>query len=223
MKDQERLAKEKNDQISALAQQIADLQSYNKSSIEDEVKRLGLLLTEADCKLKEKDAEIAKLKGEIAAPSSESSRKKAAIYSEALEAQNSELKQKCEDLENERDSLQARLDEVQQDPQKTEEEEKKKAPASTEVQKKMGKELAKVYRDIVNLSKVIGELLKGEEPNMQVLWGMSQEQMEKDKGAYDDGELCPEDLGTLKASIDNIRTNICDYYAEKYSNECNLQ
>ena len=80
----------------------------------------------------------------------------------------------------------------------------------------MRKELAKVYKDIVNLSKAISELLKGDEPNMQALWGMAQE---KEAAS----ELSLEDLGTLKMATEKIKTNICDYYADKYSNECNIQ
>ena len=90
----------------------------------------------------------------------------------------------------------------------------------------MKKELAKVYKEIVNLSKMISGLLKGEEPNMQLLWGMAQG--EKESTGFEAEcetleELSLEDLQTLKTALDTIKTNICDYYAEKYSNECNLQ
>ena len=102
-----------------------------------------------------------------------------------------------------------------------------------DVQKKMKKELAGVYREIVSLSKVISALLKGEEPNMQALLGEPPHEEPKPtptttatataSGTAPDNELSLEDLETLTSAIASIRTNLCDYYADKFSNECNVQ
>ncbi len=85
----------------------------------------------------------------------------------------------------------------------------------------MKKVLSGVYREIVSLSNVISAVLKGEEPNMQALLGEPSPEDEH-KAPHSD-ELAPEDLETLSTALNTIRTNLCDYYADKYSNECNVQ
>ena len=92
----------------------------------------------------------------------------------------------------------------------------------------MKKELIRVYKEIVNLSKVIKGLLKEEEPNMQELLGMglgdTKEMIHELEGSdKSSDELTIEDLGILQNAIKSIKTCICDYYAEKYSNDCNVQ
>ncbi len=103
-----------------------------------------------------------------------------------------------------------------------------------EMQKEMKKTLAGVYKEIVSLSKAISGLLKGDEPNMQALLGShtreSKEQMEfafqrsaRRGSPEEQEELTLQDLEVLKEATATIRTTLCDYYAEKYSNECNVQ
>ena len=91
--------------------------------------------------------------------------------------------------------------------------------SEADIRKKTQKELSSVYGDIINLSNTVTGLLKGEEPNMQSLWGISYSKSEDEV----QNELSAKDLGKLKSAVDSIRTNLCDYYAEKYSNECNIQ
>eukprot|EP01022_Parablepharisma_sp_SALTPOND_P032987 TRINITY_DN87998_c0_g1_i1.p3 TRINITY_DN87998_c0_g1~~TRINITY_DN87998_c0_g1_i1.p3 ORF type:complete len:238 (+),score=51.76 TRINITY_DN87998_c0_g1_i1:851-1564(+) len=214
MRDYEKLARDKNEEIKGLQQRINELQRINKTSIENEVKRLGSLLSEADAKLKEKNKEIVNLQNEIERLSDENYDAKGALYSNALEAENAELRQKLAAMEEK-----YRHATIKKEPR--EEEKESKPLPEAEMNKKMQKELSAAYKDIMNLSKAISGILKGEEPNMQSLWGVAH--TEKDSVEAEMDELSLEDLGNLKMAIDTIRTNICDYYAEKYSNECNLQ
>ena len=203
--------KEKNDEIKALQQRVFELQKVTKNSIENEVKRLGSLLSEADERIKEKDNEILELKN-----LNDTDDQKGILYSQALEAENAELKQKLESVELKYKDAMETVKVMKKEMTKKTKEENAADPG---VDKKMRKELSAAYKDIVNLSKAISGILKGDEPNMQSLWGVAH----TEKGGAEGEELGLEDLGNLKMAIDTIRTNICDYYAEKYSNECNLQ
>lgn len=87
----------------------------------------------------------------------------------------------------------------------------------------MKKELSKVYKEIMDLTKTIDGILKGEEPNMQALLGVSEEDKQEEEEGENIEEIKVEGLETLRVSINTMRKNVCDYYAEKYSNECNVQ
>lgn len=217
-----------------LSQKIAELQRVNKNSIENEVKRLGTLLLESDNRIKERDEEIARMKQEMTTLVTESYRKKGAAFYQTLEAENTELKLKYNELEQKYDEANAKIEELKSvDPNKpVAVESSPMVSPMKDVQKKMKKEIQKVYRNIVNLSKIISELLKGEEPNMQALWGIAHDKdsllvpsAEAAEAVPDSNmdELTIEDLTTLQNAIEKIKTSICDYYAEKYSNECNIQ
>jgi len=209
MKDYEKMVKTKNEEIKTLHMQISELQKVNKTSIENEIRRLGNLLTEADTKIQQKDEEIALLTAKINESPDVKNSKKEALYIKGLETENEELRKKVQELEK-----------MLQNQEETKKAEEKPKTDISEITHKMQKELAASYKDIVNLSKTITGILKGEEPNMQSLWGITNGTKEI---ISENEELSLEDLGNLKMAIDTIRTNICDYYAEKYSNECNLQ
>ena len=96
-----------------------------------------------------------------------------------------------------------------------------------DVQRQMKRELSHVYKEIISLSKAITTLLKGDEPNMHLLLGEYSRES-REFGTYEfaskqEGELTLDDLEVLKKAIHSIRRTLCDYYAERYSNECNIQ
>ena len=59
------MVKKKNEEIYILQDKVKQLQKTNKNSIENEIKRLGDLLSDADNNLKEKEREIESLKDKI--------------------------------------------------------------------------------------------------------------------------------------------------------------
>lgn len=147
--------------------------------------------TNIELKIKERNEEVTTLK-EILNNTEQRQRE--------LEEENEELKERIKSMEDEYEKL---MTEANEEPIN---------------QKKLNKELSSVYNDILNLSKAITGIIKGEEPNIQSLWGISN----SDK-SIEIEEVNGEELESLKLAVDSIRTNICDYYADKYSNECNLQ
>eukprot|EP00826_Nyctotherus_ovalis_P006967 TRINITY_DN11703_c0_g1_i3.p1 TRINITY_DN11703_c0_g1~~TRINITY_DN11703_c0_g1_i3.p1 ORF type:complete len:210 (-),score=82.06 TRINITY_DN11703_c0_g1_i3:127-756(-) len=209
MRDYEKLARKKGEEIAALQQKVSELQRKNKFSIEKEVKRLGLLLSEADNALKQKDKTVAELEAKIEELMEENYNAKGKSYTQHIDTENKSLKEKVKELEEEKAELKTIVSSM-------EEKHNKKATAlasEEETMKKMQKELLSVYKNIANLSNTITAMMKGEEPNMQSLW--------EAPSAEESGKKV--DVGRLKAMVNAIRTNICDYYAEKYSNECNIQ
>jgi len=90
---------------------------------------------------------------------------------------------------------------------------KLKLESQLAINDKLNNELSSVHNDILNLSRTIKEMLKGNEPSIQSLWGL-----------YGKEEL-PKTLNIeeLRMIIESIRSDICDYYAESYSNTCALQ
>jgi len=120
-------------------------------------------------------------------------------------------------LENEAHKLSAMLEEakakiLEQDKEivKLKEIRIKKRKTNTEMQKN----LQSVYNGVLSLSKIINGLIKGDEPNMSVLLGDTKKDKDSDK------ELTEEEVAELNDALESIRRSICDYYAEKYSNEC---
>jgi len=210
MRDYEKLTKKKNEETAVLQQKINELQKKNKFSIEKEVKRLGLLLSEADNNLKQKDNTISELEAKIEELMEENYNVKGSSYTQQIDKDNKSLKEKVETLEEEKKELVRKMD-------KMKESEKKRVntlESEQEITRKLQKELSSVYKDIMNLSNTITAILKGEEPNVQTLWESSSEKyMEESKF----------DIGSLKTAVSTIRTKVCDYYAERYSNECSIQ
>jgi len=138
----------------------------------------------------EKDKEIALLKEKM---------NNFMMHQKLLETENEELKERIKSMEDEYEKL---FTELNEEPTKT---------------KKLHKELSSIYNDILSLSKAVAGITKGEEPNIQSLWGVSNDR------SMEVEEIGKEELESLKLAVGGIRANICDYYADKYSNECNIQ
>ena len=86
------------------------------------------------------------------------------------------------------------------------------------------KNINNAYKEILSLSKVISSLVRGDEPNMGVLLGEYSYDLKKVESKKDwETELTEDQTKELNEALNSIRRNICDYYAERYSNECNLQ
>lgn len=144
-------------------------------------------------KLKEKDEEIKMLKEKM---------NNAILREKELETENEELKERVKSMEDEYEKLFLEANEEQKQAQSN-------GPQ---------KELATVYYDILSISKAITGIIKGEEPNIQSLWGVS-----KGDKSMEVEELGGGEFESLKMAVESIRTSICDYYADKYSNECNIK
>lgn len=79
----------------------------------------------------------------------------------------------------------------------------------------MKRGLQGIYGGVLSLSKVMNALTKGDEPNMSALLG---EYTKESKAS--DKDLSEEEVAELNEALESIRRSVCDYYAEKYSNEC---
>ncbi len=211
MKDYEGLAKEKNEEIKALTQKLVEIQRSHKSAFESEIQRLTQQLAEAEKTSREKDSEIEQLQMRC----KEEARSVATVESARVGGDHS-LRAAAAAGEFTCRSASGCA-----------------ATPGKDVQRRMRKMLSKVYREIIGLSKAIMMLLKGDEPNMHLLMGeytreskelaMFSDLSGKFPQFQQDTELGVEDLEVLGRAISSIRSNLCDYYAEKYSNECGIQ
>ena len=86
------MVKKKNEEIYILQDKVKQLQKTNKNSIENEINRLGDLLSDADNNLKEKEREIESLKDKINELSKENLEGKGVLYSKKVDAENESLK-----------------------------------------------------------------------------------------------------------------------------------
>jgi len=86
----------------------------------------------------------------------------------------------------------------------------------------VSKEMSQISKEVFSLAKVIAALLKGDDPNINELLGQYTKQKTNESLIKGD-EFTIKDIELLKETLKLIRKNICDYYAEKYSNECFVQ
>lgn len=161
------------------------------------------MLAKAEANIKEKDNTILILKEKINEQYElECNNSRIKI----LEAENEELRDHIKNIEDEHEKvIQELINQSKSEEMKT--------------YKKVQKELGNVYKDILNLSSAISGILKGDEPNIQAFWGITHDENKEENVK----ELSLDDIEKLKTAVDTMRTNICDYYADKYSNECNIQ
>ena len=82
-----------------------------------------------------------------------------------------------------------------------------------------GTMLPQIHKEVLLLSKAITGLLNGDEPNMGVLLGeYNRESKVLESIDLNEKEFNMKDLEEVRMLLQSIRTSICDYYAEKYSN-----
>jgi alanyl-tRNA synthetase len=207
------LAKDK--EIEALCRRIEEVKKLKEESMQRETKRISLLLSEANVKLKKKEHEIIKLRGELAKAFNTKLEEKNSLT--VLNKENIELKGRLKLLSKENEKL--------EDIKKQQEEDIKQerdllaTKGKLENAQKLHKQLSKIHKDIITLSKTVTKIFEGQDPNIQSLWGVLNTESDCNVSNVS-AESILEDTGKLRMAVESIRTSICDYYADKYSNHC---
>eukprot|EP00826_Nyctotherus_ovalis_P039238 TRINITY_DN3755_c0_g1_i1.p2 TRINITY_DN3755_c0_g1~~TRINITY_DN3755_c0_g1_i1.p2 ORF type:complete len:167 (-),score=29.01 TRINITY_DN3755_c0_g1_i1:66-566(-) len=161
-----------------------------------------------DTEIQEKNKEIFKLRMQIHQILDITQMDSARHY---LNDESKALKDSIEGRENEKKELTEELNRLQSI-QEEQHQLQQKLEALSAASEHLSNELSPVYNDIMNLSKVVKEMLKGKEPSIQSLWGLYKQ------------ETCADfNLKELRKTVDSLCGDVCDYYAERYSNECAVQ
>ena len=82
---------------------------------------------------------------------------------------------------------------------------------------KVQREIMNIYDNVINLSAIVAEISKGNEPSIQSLWNAQHPKESKRL------KLTSKEIDELESAVELMRTSILDYYAEKCSNECYIQ
>jgi len=209
----------KNKEIEALHKRIEEVKKLKEDYLQKETKRISLLLSEVNVKLKKKEHEIIKLRGELAKAFNAKLEEKNVLI--VLNKENTELKGRLKFLSKENEELEYKIQEMnkQQEKDTKQENDLVTTRGKLENAQKSHKQLAKIHRDIIILSKTISKIFEGQDPNIQSLWGVLNTEPDCNISNVS-CESVLEDTGKLRMAVESIRTSICDYYADKYSNHC---
>ena len=101
---------------------------------------------------------------------------------------------------------------------------------------KYKKDVRVIKRELICLTKAVNSISKNKEPDMKYLFGILytyiyiyiylgdfDEDEAKYGKKYEEEEENVYDIEGVKNKIVKLRSKMCDFYAEKYSNECNIQ
>eukprot|EP00826_Nyctotherus_ovalis_P015781 TRINITY_DN14513_c0_g1_i1.p3 TRINITY_DN14513_c0_g1~~TRINITY_DN14513_c0_g1_i1.p3 ORF type:complete len:152 (+),score=37.46 TRINITY_DN14513_c0_g1_i1:817-1272(+) len=139
----------------------------------------------------------------------------------AIDKENAELKGRLRLLNKENEELEGKIHTIRKQQEEDMEQERDLASLKGKLEgtQKLHKRLAKIHRDILSLSKAVAKIFEGQDPNIQSLWGTLNTESDISLSNAS-SESILDDTGSLKIAVDAIRTSICDYYADKYSNHC---